>query len=42
VFEVETDAGVTGVTASPSFAGGLDYETPLELLLVGQDPTISR
>jgi D-galactarolactone cycloisomerase len=38
VFEVETDAGVTGVTASPSFAGGLEYETPLELFLVGQDP----
>ncbi len=38
VFEIETDAGITGVTASPSFAGGLDYETPLELFLVGQDP----
>ena len=38
VFELQTDAGVTGVTASPSFAGGLDYETPLELFLVGQDP----
>ncbi len=38
VFELETDAGITGVTASPSFAGGLDYETPLELFLVGQDP----
>ena len=38
VFEVETDAGLTGITASPSFAGGLDYETPLELFLVGQDP----
>lgn len=38
VFEIETDTGLTGVTASPSFAGGLDYETPLELFLVGQDP----
>lgn len=38
VFELETDAGITGVTASPSFAGGLEYETPLELFLVGQDP----
>lgn len=38
VFEIETDAGISGVTASPSFAGGLDYETPLELFLVGKDP----
>jgi L-alanine-DL-glutamate epimerase-like enolase superfamily enzyme len=38
VFEVETDAGITGVTASPSFAGGLDYETPLSLFLQGEDP----
>jgi D-galactarolactone cycloisomerase len=38
VFEIETDADITGVTASPSFAGGIEYETPLELFLVGQDP----
>jgi len=38
VFEIETDAGITGITASPSFAGGVEYETPLELFLVGQDP----
>jgi L-alanine-DL-glutamate epimerase-like enolase superfamily enzyme len=38
VFELETSAGITGVTASPSFAGGIGYETPLELFLVGQDP----
>ena len=38
VFEVETDAGITGVTASPSFAGGLEYETPLSLFLQGEDP----
>ena len=38
VFELETDAGITGVTASPSFAGGLEYERPLELFLIGQDP----
>jgi D-galactarolactone cycloisomerase len=38
VFEVETDEGITGVTASPSFAGGFDYADPLELFLVGQDP----
>jgi len=38
VFEIETDAGITGVTASPSFGGGLDYETPLSLFLAGEDP----
>lgn len=38
VFEIETDAGITGITASPSFAGGLDYETPLSLFLQGEDP----
>lgn len=38
LFEVETDAGISGYAASPSFGGGLDYETPLELFLVGEDP----
>ncbi len=38
VFEVHTDSGITGLAASPSFAGGLDYGDPLELFLVGQDP----
>jgi L-alanine-DL-glutamate epimerase-like enolase superfamily enzyme len=38
LFEIETDEGVTGYGASPSFAGGLDYETPLELFLTGEDP----
>ena len=38
LFEVETDAGITGVCASPSFAGGVDYADPLALFLVGQDP----
>lgn len=38
VFEIETDAGITGVTASPSFGGGLDYETPLSLFLQGENP----
>lgn len=38
VFEIETDAGITGVTASPSFGGGFDYETPLGLFLAGEDP----
>lgn len=38
VFEVGTDAGSTGVTAYPSFAGGLEYETPLSHFLQGEDP----
>ena len=38
LFEVETDEGLTGYGASPSFAGGLEYETPLELFLAGEDP----
>jgi D-galactarolactone cycloisomerase len=38
LFEVHTDAGITGLAASPSFAGGLAYGEPLELFLVGQDP----
>ncbi|PSQ42440.1 hypothetical protein BRD07_03575 [Halobacteriales archaeon QS_9_68_42] len=38
LFEVETDEGITGYGASPSFAGGLEYETPLELFLTGEDP----
>lgn len=38
LFAIETDAGITGITASPSFAGGLDYETPLSLFLLGEDP----
>lgn len=38
LFEIETDAGITGVAASPSFAGGLDYANPLGLFLQGQDP----
>lgn len=38
LFEIETDEGITGITASPSFAGGFDYETPLDLFLTGEDP----
>jgi L-alanine-DL-glutamate epimerase-like enolase superfamily enzyme len=38
LFAIETDAGITGYAASPSFAGGLDYETPMELFLLGEDP----
>jgi L-alanine-DL-glutamate epimerase-like enolase superfamily enzyme len=38
VFEVQTDAGITGLAASPSFAGGIDYEAPLSLFLQGEDP----
>ncbi len=38
LFEVETDEGIAGYGASPSFAGGLDYGTELELFLLGEDP----
>lgn len=38
VFEIETDAGITGITASPSFAGGIQYEDILNLFLSGRDP----
>lgn len=38
VIEVETDEGIVGYAASPSFAGGIEYEDQLSLLLVGQDP----
>jgi D-galactarolactone cycloisomerase len=38
LFEVETDAGITGYAASPSFAGGVDYADALSLFLVGEDP----
>jgi len=38
LFEVETDAGITGLAASPSFAGGVDYEDALSFFLLGEDP----
>lgn len=38
LFEIATDAGITGITASPSFAGGFDYANPLETFLIGHDP----
>lgn len=38
LFELETDEGISGYGASPSFAGGLDYEEPLSLFLLGEDP----
>ncbi len=38
LFVLETDSDIRGITASPSFAGGIDYETPLEFFLVGEDP----
>ncbi|WP_435358881.1 mandelate racemase/muconate lactonizing enzyme family protein [Haloarchaeobius sp. DFWS5] len=38
LFELRTDADITGLAASPSFAGGLTYETPLSLFLTGEDP----
>jgi L-alanine-DL-glutamate epimerase-like enolase superfamily enzyme len=36
--EVHTDEGITGVTAFPSFPGGLDLEAAFESQLVGEDP----
>jgi L-alanine-DL-glutamate epimerase-like enolase superfamily enzyme len=38
LFEVHTDEGITGVTAMPSFPGGLDLEPVFENQLVGEDP----
>lgn len=38
LFEIETDTGITGLTASPSFAGGVDYEDALSYFLLGEDP----
>ncbi|MEF8850896.1 MAG: mandelate racemase/muconate lactonizing enzyme family protein [Haloarculaceae archaeon] len=38
LFEVHTDEGLTGVTAMPSFPGGLDLEPVFENQLVGEDP----
>ncbi|MFP4632961.1 MAG: mandelate racemase/muconate lactonizing enzyme family protein [Halobacteriales archaeon] len=38
LFEIETDEGITGWAASPSFAGGFRYEEQLSLILLGQDP----
>jgi len=38
LIEIETDEGITGWAASPSFAGGIEYEDQLSLFLAGQDP----
>jgi D-galactarolactone cycloisomerase len=38
LFEIETDAGITGITASPSIPGGFEYGDTLRLLLLGEDP----
>ena len=38
LFEVETDAGITGLAASPSLAGSLDYADALSVFLYGEDP----
>ena len=38
LFAVETDAGITGYAASPSFGGGIDYADALGVFLVGEDP----
>jgi L-alanine-DL-glutamate epimerase-like enolase superfamily enzyme len=37
LFKLETDAGLTGITAGPSL-GGLQYQEQLEGFLVGEDP----
>lgn len=38
IFEVETDTGITGVAAGPSFGGGLDYSDMLGAFVGGEDP----
>lgn len=38
VFAFDTSEGITGYTASPSFAGGFEFEDKLDLLLTGHDP----
>jgi L-alanine-DL-glutamate epimerase-like enolase superfamily enzyme len=38
LFEIETDAGITGYGAMPSFAGGLDFADALSVFLLGHDP----
>ncbi|HZD42933.1 MAG TPA: enolase C-terminal domain-like protein, partial [Methanomicrobiales archaeon] len=38
LFVLETDTGIKGITASPSFPGGIDYGDTLQLLLLGEDP----
>ena len=38
LFCLETDVGLTGYAASPSFAGGVDYAAPLSFFLNGMDP----
>jgi D-galactarolactone cycloisomerase len=38
LFELSTDTEHTGYAASPSFAGGLEYDGPLGLFLTGMDP----
>jgi L-alanine-DL-glutamate epimerase-like enolase superfamily enzyme len=38
LFEIETDAGITGYGAMPSFAGGLEFADPLSFFLLGEDP----
>ncbi|MFB6166626.1 MAG: mandelate racemase/muconate lactonizing enzyme family protein [Haloarculaceae archaeon] len=38
LFELETDAGITGYGAMPSFAGGIDFSEPLSYFLLGEDP----
>lgn len=38
LFTIKTDENITGITASPSFGGGLNYQDWAELVLVGENP----
>jgi L-alanine-DL-glutamate epimerase-like enolase superfamily enzyme len=38
LFELETDAGISGVTTASGFAGRMDYLELAEMFLVGEDP----
>lgn len=38
LIQVHTDDGITGLTAMPTFPGGIDMEPALEGILLGEDP----
>jgi len=38
LFELETDAGISGITTASGFAGRMDYLELAEMFLVGEDP----
>ena len=38
LFELETDAGISGVTTASGFAGRMDYLELARMFLVGEDP----